>query len=318
MTTSVDIARVFTMDNARKTGGAVLPGSPAPTETVEVEKLRAEWAAKSNTKWPTSVSGFKKLLPILTACRDSDPVSNGDAEAPYKVMAQVMADNGDVQYVRIIGAKAVVKAALPTGYEMAGSKLVATVDIAQFQTEVQRLVAKIDLGWVSKSVMKQSAEQDFFYLVDQMLEVEESYDLIGLLSARLLMGKEDRDVIDTQLGKVTILLNKTGKLSQGLVRMGGFIGLAAVKGEPIADRACRFVVNPLLGQDVVDRPVVQRGVETADEFKIRKEKHDRTFLAYKAIMQEMKAYKSAYENLPKDKLDKVKTAVLRVAFQVVV
>jgi len=267
--------------------------------------------------WPRSVAGVKSLTDQLIQIRDSSVVVAGDAEAVYHTVLKDMAEQGyDVKpYLRKMGAAA--PGAITRQEVLAGElvikdgKLRPVVDKENFKKQVAALLVNVNRLEILKAVAKSASEQDFWGLVTEMLQEEESYPLVGLLAARLLLPQDVRNSLDVKLASVTVLVNRQGKLSIGVVRMGGFLGLACAQGEPDLAQAVKFIKNPILGGDVDIRPLVKRPAETAEQFNARKTTHETQFANYKAIMTEMKRYKPMFEAMDKSVKDKIKAEVLK-------
>lgn len=277
---------------------------------------------KSITMWPKGFGSVKGLHDVMTAIKDVPAVTAGMAESPYQAVLKDMLSKGyDIKpYIR-----ARVEPPKPangdwkiTRSEVLGSELVLkdgkirpVVDKDKFKAQVAKVLSGVKRLEILKAIAKSSSEQDFWGLIIDMLDVPESFDLIGLLAARLLLPKEHRESLDLQLLGISVLLNRQGKLSVGVVRMGGFLGLACVKGEPDLAQAVKFIKNPLLGEDVESREPTKRPSETPDQFAARKAAHGAQFASYKQIMTDLKRYKEPFEKMDQALKDQIKVAVLR-------
>lgn len=301
--TVFDLSTLFTNDITKLTKGAVYSGDKS------FEASAAAWEKRAVPTWLKSVVNADQLRAKLLEVQALSPVSAGLAEEPYQALIKIIEAAGDLSYSRVTSSAPVSALVVPEQYVKSGDKIVAKVDIAKFQSEMARLTTSVDRVWMKSAVVKQGSEQDFFHLVGQMLTVPESLTLIGILSARLLVGQDDRKVIDGHLEKVTVLQNRTGKLSQGVVRMGGFIGLACCYDVPEIKHFCRFIANPLLGQDAVERPAVQKANETAEAFKLRDDSQKRRFNGYKSVMADMKNQKVDFDRMAQADKAAIKKAV---------
>lgn len=295
------------------------PSSGIDSKTVDAKI--AEVKAKGGPMWPKSFGGIKGLITAMTAIRDVPPVTAGMSERVYQmVLADMSAQGFDtapferrkggstpsttvVAYTRadVLGGELAVK----------DGKIRPVVDKGLFKTQVNRLLGSVNRLDILKSIAKSASEQDFWGLILDMLTEEESFQLIGLLAARLLLPQDQRNALDIQLAGVTVLQNRQGKLSVGVVRMGGFLGLACVKGEPEMAQATKFIRNPLLGEDVENRPPVKKPSESVDQFATRKAGHETQFANYKAIMTELKKFKEPFDKLDVAVKTKIKTEVLK-------
>lgn len=292
------------------------PKMPQAEKDAGIENMKA----KNIALWPRSYAGVKVLGEALNTVKGTPAFVAGDADVIYKTVLEDMVKQGyDITpYLRAPGAPAAAAPGVITRAEVLGSELVLkdnklrpVVDKAQFKQQVTKLLLGVNRLEILKSVAKSSSEQDFWGLVVDMLEVDESYQLVGLLAARLLLPREQRDALDMQLTGVTVLLNRQGKLSLGVVRVGGFLGLACVKGVPELAQAVKFIKNPILGEDVENRPVVKRPGETSDQLAERKTNHETQFANYKAIMTEMKRYKPLFEAMEDRVKEHIRQEVLK-------
>lgn len=290
---------LFTEENCIALQGAIFIPSNKTTED-----QKKKWEEKAVPIWPTSIQKAETLGKKLKTLQSNSAILNGEAEVVYLKAVEILNKSGVFEYNRVTApppppppSGGTGTALVGAGYTVMGGKIVAQVDVSKFQQEVNKLVAEVDKKWVSAAVFKQGAEANFFSIVNQLLLVDQSIDLVAILAARLLLGKDDRQAVDTKLGGITVLLNRAGKLSQGVVRLGGYIGLACASDDPTVKQLCRFVKNPLLGQDVDDREITQRSGESDQDFKNRSEKHKKNFDAYKKIMKEMQVFKKDYEDM---------------------
>lgn len=327
----------FSRENSIKMQWSIQYPNVSKEDAVHV----AAFKAKGIPMWPIIPGGVQKFKEIMVAIRDVDPVAAGFAEQYYQLALLVMAQedydvSSLVRPIRPTYAAAAAPAIAPTvatpapvpvgpviaadpndvrakaleGYKEVDGKIVVVVDINKFKADVLSLTSKINRGDLVKSIVKQSAEQDLFMVIKEMLNVEESYDLIGVLAARLLLSKDERESMDVHLGSVTVLKNRAGKLSNGLVRLGGFMGLASVDKEPKLASAVKWIKNPILGEDVVDRAITQRADENEDNFEKRKKKHESQWVVFKTIMTQMKGYKGQYDALSPEIKNKMREKVL--------
>jgi len=277
--------------------------------------------ARGIPTWPKTVRNAEDLEEQMQRIKKLSPVAAGDAELIYQTVLQIKGKEYDLTAwtraatTKPIGTVITRSEVLGANLTEVGGKIKPIIDVELFKKEINGLVAKVDRLEIMKKVAKNSAEQDFWELVALMLEVEETYDLMGLISAKMLLGKEDQAALDLHLSKVTILQNKQGKLSVGLVRLIGYTGLACVKGEPELARAMKFIKNPLLGEDVEQQPLRQKPLEDDVAFKSRKEKSALQFATYKEIMVQMKEHKKHFDALPADKKAKIKMCVRRYTIE---
>lgn len=172
------------------------------------------------------------------------------------------------------------------------------VDVGKYKTQATSLLSRVNKKQIAESIVKQSSEADFWYIVEELLKEEVTMELIGLLTARMLMPKDMRESLDRDLSTMDVFKNKQGKLAQSVIRLIGYVGLATVNGDPSMAQQLKFIKNPLLGDDVVDRILVKRSDETAEKFKQRKETHEAGFATYKTIMTEMKKHQEHYNKIP--------------------
>lgn len=183
------------------------------------------------------------------------------------------------------------------------------VNVERYKSQAVSLLSRVNKKQISEAIVKQSSEADFWYIVEELLKEEVTIDLVGLLTARMLMPKDMRDSLDKDLAAMDVFKNKQGKLAQSVIRLIGYVGLATVTGDPVMAQHLKFIKNPLLGEDVVDRAIVKRSDETAEKFKARQEAHTTGFAAYKTIMTEMKKHQEHYNNIPKETKDRIKAQV---------
>lgn len=284
---------IFTKDACKHTEGAVATiGADA-----EDKVLMNDWVKKSIPTWPVSIMTPKALVEQMTTIQNMSSVLAGNAEIPYKIMCDLLGNLGLDVFKR-------VETLIP-GYTTVGDKIVAVVDVGKFKTEVVKLLSVIDKSKLKSSVISNNSEQDFFYIVNEMFKVEESYSLLAVLGVRLLISKEERIELDKKLIDVTVLKNRSGQLSQGVVRLGGFITLAACNSIPDIKKYTKNVVNPLLGDEVSDRLLTQKPAETVAQYKERKEIHDRGFEQYRKIIGEMKNYQKDFAAIPAASKEKI-------------
>lgn len=281
----------------------------------DYKEISAEFRAKNIAYWPETIAGHKKLGDQLKKVRDIAPFVAGHAEEGYQAVIQRMKDKGyeTKDFERPIAASTVLataKEVFGDDLRLVDGKVRPVVDVAKFRAEMRDLTATIKKLEIIQAITRNSAEQDFWALIVDMLQYEESFELIGILAARLLMPQDQRASLDVKLVRVSVLQNKQGKLSIGIVRLGGFIGLAAVNGEPKLAQAVKFIQNPLLGEDVKDRPMNKKKDESQDAYNNRKIAHDNQFTSYKTIMTEMKGHKKDFDALPAATKEKIKSAVL--------
>jgi len=264
-------------------------------------RLSKSFESKGHKGWDKSISKFDNLKDVFLNLGTLDDSDRGNADEDFEDLIQLL----DVDMYVAVDALV-----LPDGYKIEDGKLRVVVDISKFKDDVNKLVLKISPTMISAKVVKQAAEQDFWALVLELLKEDEAYKLIGLLSARLLLIKVDKDMVDLALSNVKVLLNKSGKLSQGLVRLIGFVGLATVKGEPLLAHAVKFLKNPILGEDVDELKLIKLGTETDVVFVARKSKAEAGYVVYKKIMTEMKSYKANFEKLESGVKEKIRKEVL--------
>lgn len=294
---------------------------PDDPNTKEMKEGMEKVKDKAIPLWPKSVGRVKTLHDVLMSIKSVPPVSAGEAEAIYQSVLRDMANKGyDIKpYIREkASAVAAVEETAISRKDVLGTELVLkdgkirpVVDKGKFKAQVTQVLAGVQRLEILKAIAKNSSEQDFWGLITDMLDVPESLELIGLLAARLLLPKENKEALDLQLTKITVLLNRQGKLSVGVVRMGGFLGLACVKGEPDLAQAVKFIKNPLLGEDVESREPTKRAGESVEKFAERKANHATQFANYKQIMTDLKRYKEPFDKMDPVIKNQIKAAVLR-------
>jgi len=147
-----------------------------------------------------------------------------------------------------------------------------------------------------------------------MLSYDETYSLIGIIVAHALMTKDDQAALAGMLSKVTLMLNRQGKVSKGLVNLIKYVGLAASKDfKPLAAYMSRNP-NPLLGQDAVKPNVPRFAKESQADFDARVKKINDSWETYKPLYDKLKNHKTHFDELDTAIKTKIRTSVLRYSF----
>jgi len=231
------------------------------------------------------------LKDVINATKTS--LSN--SAAPPKVVSEIITRD------MVVGAN----------YVVSGSSVKPAVDVIKFKTQVANLVSSINRLETLRDVVRNTSEQNFWELLMEMLKEEESFDLIGILSARMLLSPDAKAILDSKLRNVSVLLNKGGKLSVTLMSLGGFLGLATVKNKPELAHALLNIRNPLLGEDPLEFRFLKRAGETKEAIKERKEASEESYKAYRNVMIQMKIHAPYYNNIPQTMKDKISQFVTK-------
>lgn len=122
------------------------------------------------------------------------------------------------------------------------------LELKDFKRQVLTAVAKVSKIEIQKKLLALSATQDAWSMIKVFIAEEESLSLIAMCAAALVLSPEDRSFLMDQLGTITVLQGRTGKVQKSLTNLAGFIGLACAKDNTSVQRLTRFVPNPLLEQ----------------------------------------------------------------------
>lgn len=291
--------KIHTVSNIFKMQGAFTCALSKDEETAKLKDLVTQFEAKSIAAWPKTMQWNRATLnEKWNSIAGKSTMFMGDAFA-YGELLQSILKEGDC-YLEEKTVDGLVKV---------GNTVKVAVDLVKYKSQVTSLLSRVDKGRVAEAIIKQSSEADFWYIVMELLTEAATIELVGLLTARMLMPKESREALDRDLLTVDVLKNKQGKLAQSVLRLIGYVGLASVAGDPDMAQAIKFIKNPLLGEEPTDRVIVKRSDETAAAFKERQETHAAGFATYKAIMVEMKKHQAEYNKLPASTIASVKLSV---------
>lgn len=261
--------------------------------------------------WPKSVT-VEDMPAQLEKIRDLTPVAAGDANAYYQKAIDFLGVDGD-QYKRGTTPSDMITRAqvLGDGIISTGDALRPAVDVVKFKAQVNDVIGSVNRLDLLKQVAVNSTSQDVWALITDLIQFDESHKLIGLLSARLLLNQTQRESLDTKLVSITVLTNKAQKLSTGVVRLGGFIGLATVANDSDLASTIRNIRNPLLNQDPMEMRISRKTGETAEAYKTRKGDAELGYNAFVAIMKEMKVHATQYQALDTALIAKIRHQVRR-------
>lgn len=194
------------------------------------------------------------------------------------------------------------------GFQVApDGSVMKKVDLVEFQSQVTKVVTKINKDDVQKKLLALSASQDTWSVIIAFLQLSESVSLIALCSVSLVMSPADRDVINIHLSTISVLQGRTGKLQKALVNLAGFIGLACAKDNTSVQRLTRFVPNPLLGEPA--RELQPRKMDpklTKEENEVASKRQKEQYDQYVQIHKEITLTHSFHF---KELSDKIKTRV---------
>jgi len=331
--TDKQFKQVFTPDVVKGLQGMVVPSDIRGLTGEECDDLRMKYLGAAFDCWPSVVVDAEGLIAAVEACakmsfEDDQKFANFwnyMAQHVNKVVATKMALKVPVKAAATGSTpssvvKSVVKVNLDNnklsdlGLSVVDGIVKKTVNVEKFKQDVASLVGTLSREQIIKQVMIQSAESNFWDLVLEMLKLDQTYDLIAICAVSQIVGREYSDVIKNMVGRVSVMQNKSGKLSLGLFRLVGFVGLASVSDVKELTHATRFIVNPLSGQSPVDRPLIKKSGESDADLKVRVEKHVKDFAVYKTIMDQMKSYKTNYDALDASVKTKIKTYVCSWCF----
>lgn len=270
----------------------------------------ADWKKRNDPVWTKSAEDFGQLDAIMKRCASlASGALTPECEKAYQIVLSVLGASVPGGWLR----KAKGTLVVPDGFMIDGGKVVAKVDTALFKDQVTTLMSGLDADKIKVEVYRNCAENNFFSLVVSMLSVPGAFELVAVCAITLLVGQEFRNILLGKLSLVKVMQNKQGKVAGGLVKMAGFMGLASAKENVYMTSACRFVKNPLLGEEPVDRELRQLKDETSAAFEERKTKHANGFAGYKKAMDDIKAFKGHFEALDKGLKEGMALATLKLA-----
>lgn len=318
---SITLPADFFKGSGAKTGYAI--DNPA-NESSEAKAKRADFAAKNIPLWPHTITEPEELVNKMIEIRNMSAMTSGPAEVPYNNVLALMRSSG-IAVAPFERTPAAPKPSAPapsskviTRAEVLGSEITVkdnmlrpAIDKVKYKEQIQSLANSINRLEILKAVARNSTTQDFWALLIDLLEVEESYELIGILAARLLLPQAQRTELDVKLTAISVLTNKAGKLSVGVVRLGGFLGLATCKGEPDLAQALKFTRNPLLGEQPDALRITRRAGESSEAFAGRKLDTENAYASYRAIMIQLTEHAAHFSALPMDVKAKIKAATMK-------
>lgn len=266
--------------------------------------------------WPKSVT-FEDLPAQMVKIRDMGAIAAGPAEKYYNLVLRHMGVEGEI-YKRTITPAPLPPSDVITRDQVLGDAIMTSgealrpvIDVSKFKTQVHDVLSRVNRLEMLKQVAVNSTSQDVWALISDLIQYEESHKLIGLLSARLLLNQAQREALDTKLIGITVLTNKAQKLSTGVVRLGGFIGLATVANDADLATTIRNIRNPLLNQDPMEMRISRKTGETAEAYKTRKGDSELGYNAFAAIMKEMKVHAVHYQALDPKLIAQIRIQVRR-------
>jgi len=304
---------IFTEFETQDTKGAV-----RSTEDAAMRKLYKSWEDAKHKEWPAPV----KWVKALERATILEPKIEDLPEDVARVVVFVMAKARELELAppyTVVKPKVPVAAvvALPPSSSVVSDKsfvikegkIVREFDVMAFKKSVAAIKPKFNMVDLRSEALGAVADVDFFALLQEILKEEEAVWLIAILGLRLVVPPNVRADMDKLLVEIAVLTNRGGVLSQGLVRMGGYITLGCCKDEPLLAKVLSRNPNPLLGQDVTNRPVVRKKGETDVEFTSRSNTQAANFALYKTVHDSVKVYAMAFQNM-----DPVKKAEIKAEF----
>jgi len=310
----------FTESDTIDTSGALLS-----TDDSKMVDLNKAWSAAkhknwiSPVKWPKALERSILMEPKLS---DLDP----DEVRVVKFVMYKAREIGAVQPVAYDPAPAPVPVLPPVdpSAQPAGSsavtvqksfvvkegKIVREFDVVAFKKSVLSVKAKFKKDELILEALGVVADVDFFALVQEILKEPEAVWLVALLGLRLILPQGVRAEMDKTLAEISALTNRSGVLSQGLVRMGGYIALGCCKDEAVLSKVLGRNPNPLLGQDVTNRPAIRKKGETDADFTARSNLQASNFALYKAVHDGVKVHANSFHNMSPTKKAEIKAELM--------
>jgi len=297
-TISFDISDTFSSYGALKS-----------VDTEEAKKAYTAWEANKFPEWPAPVKfskAFERTMNLLPNKKSLD----AKIQTAMDVVIRVAEENGIPVVAGVpppppSAPPAAVATALvvpPAGttltqYTLKDGKLVREFDVVSFQKSVLSVRDKLKKEELRQAAMAAVADIDFFALIVEILRLEEAVWLVAVLGLRLLVPPTVRAEIDKVLVEVKVLCNRSGVLSVGLLRMGGYIALGCCKDEVVLSKVLGRTPNPLLGQELTPRPATKKKDETDLEFTARANTVAVAFANYKAIYDGTKVYSDKFKSM---------------------